>query len=40
MTPLRFLHLKEQGAAYNAHFAPEKVLLSAENPYYLDVNVE
>ena len=32
--------LREQGAAYNAHFAPEKVLLSAENTYYLDLNVE
>ncbi len=32
--------LREQGAAYNAHFAPEKVLLSPENTYYLDLNVE
>jgi putative transposase len=32
--------LREQGAAYNAHFAPEKVLLSTENTYCLDLNVE
>ena len=32
--------LREQRAAYNAHFAPEKVLLSAENTYHLDLNVE
>jgi len=32
--------LREQGAAYNAHFAPEKVLLNTENTYYLDLNVE
>jgi len=32
--------LREQGAAYNAHLAPEKVLLSTENAYYLDLNVE
>jgi hypothetical protein len=32
--------LREQGAAYNAHFAPKKVLLSTENTYCLDLNVE
>ncbi len=32
--------LREQGAAYNAHLAPEKVLLSTENTYSLDLNVE
>lgn len=32
--------LREQGAAYNAYFAPEKVVLSTENTYFLDLNVE
>ncbi len=32
--------LRDWGAAYNAHFAPEKVLLSTKNTYYLDLNVE
>ena len=32
--------LREQGAAYNAHFAPEKVPLSAGNTYCLDLKVE
>jgi hypothetical protein len=29
-----------KGVPYNAHFAPERVLLSAENMYYFDLNVE
>ena len=32
--------LREQEAAYNAHFAPENVFLSTENTYFLDINVE
>jgi putative transposase len=32
--------LREPGAVYNAHFDPEKVLLSTENTYCLDLNVE
>jgi aromatic ring hydroxylase len=32
--------LREQGAAYDAHLAPEKVLLSTKNTYYFDLNVE
>jgi hypothetical protein len=32
--------VREQEAAYNAHFAPENALLSTENTYFLDLNVE
>ena len=32
--------LREQRAAYNAHLAPEKVLLSTKNTCYLDLNIE
>lgn len=32
--------LREQSAAYDAHLAPEKVLLSTKNTYYFDLNVE
>jgi putative transposase len=32
--------LRGQGAAYNGPFAPARVLLSTENTYYLDLNVE
>lgn len=32
--------LQEREAAYNARFAPEKVLLNTENTYFFGLNVE
>ena len=32
--------LREQGAAYSVNFAPKNVLLSTEDTYILDLNIE